>query len=201
MNGVRAETEGILPETAVQRAAAGDGNAWEELARAYYPSVYKYVLASESRGGNEQDAWDITQSTFLRASAALPTYQGAGSFKAWLFVIAKRTASDFYRQRGTAPAESEAEQPSEKTPAVEVGTPLDALLNCEADHQVRMALAQLSSDHREVLACRVFNELSVRETASVMGRSEAAVKMLQLRAMAALAKSLEGRNAPYLGGR
>lgn len=179
-----------LPGAMIARARGGDTAAREDLARMHYDLVYRHVLASEARSGSEADAADITQSAFVRAFEALDTYAGDGSFRAWLLTVAKRAAADFYRRRGTTPSSQEQTTEDDAPPAVERRTPLDDVLRLEEDRRVRRALARLSPDHREVLAYRIVTELPVQETARMMGRSEAAVKMLQLRALKALSEEL-----------
>lgn len=198
MNGARAEGKLRLRGAIIARARDGDAAAREELARTHYEFVYRHVLTGEARGASQADAADITQSTFARAFEALDAYKGDGSFRGWLLTIAKRAASDFYRSRRTAPVTVNAATQEDLAAVVEARTPLDDVLRLEEDVRVRRALSKLSADHRKVLAYRIVSELSVQETARMLGRTDAAVKMLQLRAVRALCDVISNKGS---GGR
>lgn len=188
--GLRVEGDKELPSATIARAREGDATARRELVRGYYDLVYRHVLVAAARAGSQSDAEDITQSTFVRVFESLDTYGGEGSFTGWLLTIAMRTASDFYRRRGTVPSIARPPNEVDAHDASDFQTPLDDVLIREARLDVQRALAQLSLEHRQVLACRVVSELDVKETARIMMRSGPAVKMLQLRAVRALASAL-----------
>jgi RNA polymerase sigma-70 factor (ECF subfamily) len=79
------------------RRATSDAEAWGELYRRYLPRVYRYARA---RSPNGDEAADLTQEIFLKASEALVRYRERGApFAAWLFRIARNAAIDRSRRR------------------------------------------------------------------------------------------------------
>lgn len=80
----------------IQRACSGDANAFEELVKAYYPSVlnFSYRLL-----GNRADAEDVTQEVFLRAALKLASLKDRSAFETWLFSIASSASRDMMRKR------------------------------------------------------------------------------------------------------
>ena len=102
-----------------------------------------------------------------------------GSFAGWLFTIAHHRAADHQRrQRERVPLEEVATALSDAGPGPEA-----LALQRDRLDRLAQALDELTPDRQEVLALRFFGELSNKEVAQVMGRSEAAVKMLVCRAL------------------
>ncbi|MDQ2915190.1 MAG: sigma-70 family RNA polymerase sigma factor [Chloroflexota bacterium] len=162
---------GAIPESdevELVRRAPVDAGAFAELYRRYLPRVYRYVRA---RLRNSDEAADVTQHVFLKASEALPRYRDHGApFAAWLFRIARNTAIDNERRRRvTVPWESLAEIPAPDD--VEAGA-----IDHERYARLYALLRELSSDERELLALRFAGGLTSKEIASVVGASDAAVK-------------------------
>ncbi len=149
--------------------------AFGELYQRHCERVYRYHLA---RTGDVDDAQDLTMQTFMAALEGLPGFRAAGSFGAWLFGIARRRlAMHFRRRRPELPLEHMADladpAPSPETSAgkrLELG-------------QVAQALRRLAPDRSEALLLCLFADLTAREAGQVMGKSEAAVKMLVLRGL------------------
>lgn len=150
--------------------------AFAELYRRHLPRVYRYALAQS--GGDAQQAQDVTAQTFLVALERLDSYRRTGTFISWLLSIARHKAADLYRiQHATAPLEEATAVASlEPTPERIVAARLELA-------QVLRTLRTLAPDRAEALALRLFAELTVAEIAVVMGKSEAAVKMLVHRAV------------------
>lgn len=155
-------------EVELVRRASIDAGAFAALYQRYLARVYRYL---RSRCDSNDDAADLTQQVFLKASEALPRYRERGApFSAWLFRIARNAAIDHdRRRRATVPWDSLVEMPASDD--VEAG-----VLDREAHARLRVLLAELSSDERELLALRFAAGLSSREIAAVVSASEAAVK-------------------------
>ena len=195
---MRAERTVELTEATLARARSGDAGACQKLARIFYTCVYSHVLAYEARLGSEADALDITQGTFERAFKDLEKYTGDGPFERWLQRIARRTAADFYRRPASSPSASSGEL-STNLASPDSTSPLDGMLRWEDDERVRLALSCLSPEHHQVLQCRFVRELTVKETAKEMRRTDAAVKMLQLRALRSLEMGLTYSGSTRVG--
>lgn len=151
------------------------------LYQRHYRRVYVYHLA---RTGNEQDAQDLTSETFMAALDSISAYRpevGNGhehSFSAWLFGIAHHKLADFFDK--WVP-QSSLEEAGER-PAVEQ-LPEQAAVRRSDLIRLRQVLALLPDERADALSLRYFSELSLAEVAEVMGKSEAAVKMLVYRGL------------------
>lgn len=140
--------------------------------------IYRYIY---SKVGNREEAEDLTSQVFLKAVRGVNTERGALSVQKWLFQVARTTIADYWRAHYRIAASSldallEAgwEGPVEsELSAVSVG-PIE---------RVQRLLQALPQHYREVLTCRFLLNLSIRETASQLGLSEANVKVLQFRAL------------------
>jgi RNA polymerase sigma-70 factor (ECF subfamily) len=168
----------------VERALR-DRAAFGELYRRYLPRVYRYALA---RTGDAEQAQDITAQTFLAALEGLGSYRRTGTFLAWLLTIARHKVVDHARrQRAVEPLEQAAELASREPSPDQI---VAARLELE---QVLRVLRGLAPDRAEAFALRMFGELTAAEVAVVLGKSEAAVKMLVHRAVRDLRERLAFR--------
>lgn len=179
----------VLDSELVQRAKAGDLDAFEALTNRYERRVYSLALRMLRQ---EQDAEDVTQQTFLSALENLGGFRGEASFSTWLLRIATHAALKIIRKRNGLNTVSLEE-------ATEGTNDLDAVPHPEyiADwrqspeelvhqHEIKRlldeALGQLDEKHRLVFLLRDVEGLSVRETAEALGLSEANTKVRLLRA-------------------
>jgi len=169
-------------------ARAGEEWAWAEIYRDLAGPVTGYLA---SRGAGEPE--DLASETFLQVARGLGSFEGdEGDFRSWVFVIAHRRMQDARRaaKRRPQPAGGEAD---------EVLAGLRSSLDVEgevlggvADERLLTALDGLSDLQRDVLALRVVGDLSVADTAAVLGKTPGAVKVLQHRALRALKEILDG---------
>lgn len=166
----------------VARARTGDADALERLYVLHVDRVWGYVFTTVR---NHHDAEELTHDVFVRMLEHIDRHQWRDlPFSAWLLRIAHNAAVDRLRRRGYAVADAtawEPEAPSAEEEAMRavMRTSLGALLD-------ELTLAQ-----RQTLVLRFYCGLSLRETAAIQGRSLAAVKLLQQRALAALARRRE----------
>lgn len=160
--------------------ARHDPQAFSELYRRHLQRVYAYHYA---RTGNQADAQDLTSQTFVAALESLPRYRAQGSFAGWLLGIAHHKLVDHYRSH--APAEPLVDDIPMAGPPLE-----EAAFDRLQLQQIAHGLRALTADRAEALTLRIFASLSVAETAQVMGKTEAAIKMLVHRALADLKASL-----------
>ncbi|MBD6615714.1 sigma-70 family RNA polymerase sigma factor [Komarekiella sp. 'clone 1'] len=157
--------------------------AFAELYRRNLKAVYSYHLA---KVGNIHDAQDLTAQTFLVAQEAISSFRGRGKFAAWLLGIARRKTADYFRRkRPTLPLE-EASQVADGTIS-----PDELVTRQLSLEQIAQALSLLTPERAEAVALQIFAGLSAAEVGQVMGKSEAAVKMLICRALKDLRKYLE----------
>ena len=162
-------------EEALAVQALADPQAFAELYRRNFQPVYRYHLA---RTGSTPTAQDLTTQTFLAALDGLAGFRHSGSFKAWLFGIARNLQALHWRsQRKELPLEA-AESLPDPAPLPEVVSNQHQLVA-----QAAQALEYLNPQRREALLLCLFGDLEAEEAARVMGKSPAAVKMLLMRGL------------------
>lgn len=132
--------------------------------------IYAFHLM---RTGNVEDAQDLTSQTFLSALEGMRKRSASINPAAWLFGIAKHKLADHYRKRRVQIGLDSVEARSHPDPSPEEV----ATTRIELD-QVIHALRTLAPQQAEALVLRIFAELSAAEVGRMMGKSEAAVKML-----------------------
>ncbi len=181
----------------VHRAQAGDLSAFETLVAAQERRIY--TLARRITG-NDQDAEDVTQQSFLSALEHLAGFRNEASFATWLRRIATHAALKVVRKRRGLPTVSleESTEPSDDHEAIPHpeyiadwrDSPEQLVGRRETARLIETALAQLDEKHRLVFLLRDGEGLSVKETAVELGLSEANVKVRLLRARLQLRERL-----------
>lgn len=168
--------DAVFDEAAIVAQARDDPAAFAPLYGRYLEPVYRYCYR---RLGNQQAAEDVTSLVFSRALAHLKTYRD-GSFRGWLFTIAHHAVIDELRSgRQDVPFDTAPDA------ADTASTPEELALRAEARQSLRGILAQLSPDQQRVVELHLAG-LNGREIAGVLGRSHAAVRAIQSRAIARL---------------
>src|SRR5713101_2738528 len=134
----------------------------------YLPRLYRYLL---SRCGSREEAADLAQIVFSKAYDNLSRYRSdKAPFAAWLFRIARNAAADAHRKRRTTVSWDGL--PEALTAAN--GAQPDAIAEKrERLARLRTLLERIEPDKRELLALRFASDLSSREIAAVVGKSEA----------------------------
>jgi RNA polymerase sigma-70 factor (ECF subfamily) len=169
----------------VERGQQGDRAALEELYLLHFDRIYSYLHVSV---GNKHDAEDLTTQTFLKMLESIGRFRWQSApFSAWLFRIAHNLAMDHFRAGRRWQPEAEVPEPSpdESTSAAE-----------EALHEIgRRSMLELiedlSPEQQQVLTLKFVFNFSNGEVATILGKTEGAIKSLQHRALASLQKQLE----------
>ena len=165
------------------RAASGQ-DAFDELYSRYVRKVYAYAL---SILGSSLDAEDATQEVFSRMWTSLPRYRGGNRFWPWLRGIARHVVSDYRRRKRLRDAlEGLLATLSRKSSGGK--TPFEPPGESVLMQWFMREGKRLTPGRREALWWRVIEEKSVSETASIMGISQAAVKMACSRGLRDLRK-------------
>ena len=157
------------------RARAGDQRAIGEIYDSYFEAVYQFIRL---RVDDMALAEDLTGDVFLKLIGAL---QGRNApqhtLRGWLFRVARNVLHDHYGRAGqfTTEALDEWLPAPEGNPEAQVFAALDA-------GYIRQAIRRLPAEQQEVLLLRFGQQLSLQETADVMGKRVGAVKSLQFRA-------------------
>ena len=152
-----------------QRARA-EPEAFAELYRRHVLSVYRYHRAHTD---NDKDAEDLTSQTFMAALEGIRSYRGTGPYVAWLMGIATRLRGRFFRGRKPEVALDGALH----IPSLGLPTDKAAARRIQMEH-ILGAIKTLSTDRAEALILCFVSELSAVEAGLVLGKSEAAVRML-----------------------
>lgn len=173
-------------ERLVRRAQQKDADAWGEIYNCYVDRIYRYVL---TRIRNSMVAEDLTEQVFMKALNAISSFHWKGDpFAAWLFRIAHNLIVDFHRKLS-----------SREQPLVDWDPPLsDADPSQIAEEKITMEIVlqmcdKLTPYQRQAIELRFMADLSVEETARIMGKSQGAIKALQHSALAALRRHLSQR--------
>lgn len=169
----------------VELAKKGDAEAFGQLYDHYVSTIYRYVYY---RVGAHALAEDLTSETFLRALKSLSGFRWQGKdFGAWLVTIARNLVADHFKS-GRFRLEVATGEILD-CDSVSDG-PEDDVLASLANETLIEALKRLGSEQQECLVLRFLQGFSVTETARALGKSDGAVKQLQLRAVRNLAKLL-----------
>lgn len=176
----------------VERVIDGDRDALVDIHDRYHPLIFRYVSLQVA---DPDVAADLTSEVFVRFLEAIDGDRPPrATLQGWLFGVAKNVVRSHYR---TAYRHPEVEL-DERLAGFGPGPAPDADVETAVDHDAARAalagaMAALTEEQRQVIALRYGAELPIVETARAMGRSEGAVKQLQARAVAALARQMTRR--------
>jgi RNA polymerase sigma-70 factor (ECF subfamily) len=170
----------------LMRARKLDAEALALIHDTYYGPIFRYIAF---RVSDRTSAEDLASEVFMRLLEALRTHKAPQtSLRSWLYGVASHVVSDFHRKRYRDPRValdeallSQAAGPDEIA---------EALLDRE---ELRRALALLTVEQQHVIALRFGAGLPIQEVARSMDKTEGAVKQLQARAIAALARQMAPR--------
>lgn len=168
----------------VQRAIGRDSEAFAELYDRHVVRIYRHVYYIIN---DQKEAEDLTAQTFLQAWEAIGRFQPRGApFASWLLRISHNLAVSHLRARkGDAQLhESFVDDKLPRNP--------EAVVERQAEEErVRQAVLRLGDDQRQVIILRFVEELDYKEVAEILGKSVAAVRVIQHRALCALRKIMK----------
>jgi RNA polymerase sigma-70 factor (ECF subfamily) len=170
----------------VLRAKEGKEEAFGQLYDKYMPAIYRFVFLKV--GGHKAQAEDICHEVFLSAWQNIGNFEFQGHpFSSWLYRIAGNAVIDYYRTRKiNVDIENIPEEPAVE--AVSLSERMDNRLEMD---NVRMCLKKLEPSYQDVLIMKFVEELSNKEIAVALQKSEGAVRVIQHRAIKQLKKHLE----------
>jgi len=184
--------ENARDESFVDQLIAGDRQAFSKLVEQTSTRIYSLGLRML---GNEQDAEDLLQETYLKALKALPNFEKRSSINTWLFRIAANEALMLLRKRKTGANTIDIDRGDEEDEApIEIldwcCLPEQEMVSAETRIQLTKAADRLSPVLRIVFQLRDVDGFSVQETAEILGISEDAVKTRLVRARLKLREEL-----------
>jgi RNA polymerase sigma-70 factor (ECF subfamily) len=165
-----------------------DPAAVTRLYTAYAPALFRFFLAAL---GDRPTAEDLTGEVFKSAIGDLPRFHGpVEALGGWLFRIARHDLSDYRRRQARNLVQPLDDLPMEAAAAGGAVDPEELALDRVEGDRVLAALRQLTPDQREVLLLRLVADLTAPEVAGILNKSTDAVKALQHRGLASLARVL-----------
>lgn len=177
----------------VKKARAGDFKAFTALINAYSSKLY---ALARRLSGNDQDAEDIVQDTFLKAIDKIDQFRGEASFGTWLYSIALNEGKSLLvKQKRTDLKPIEEYLPSNTAQEMHDGShlklfdwkdPHEVLEDGELRKVLDEAVNELPYEFRVAFLLRYYEELPIKEIAGILGESVAATKSRVLRAKLAL---------------
>ena len=167
-------------ESIVLKAQSGDVDAFGKLYEAYFDRIYRYIAI---KVGNTAEAEDLTSDVFLKLIECIGLYKKRkdASFSSWLFRLAHNLVIDHFRR--SARRKTEPFSGFELDAGQDIEALVDRKLGLE---QLSRAMRGLTEAQRQVMSLRFGAQLSIAQTAEVMGKSENAIKALQHGAVATL---------------
>jgi RNA polymerase sigma-70 factor, ECF subfamily len=171
VNSIKGMTE-AHPVWLIAACIAGKEDAIEMLVRQYETGVFRLAM---SIVGDEGEANEITQETFLSALRSLPSYQEKTSFKAWLYTIAVNHSRSHLRKRKVVERLRVTLTNIFRMETEKQVSPEEAIMQNEKQAALWRSLSQLDERHRIVVELRYFHELSVAEISDVLSVPEGTV--------------------------
>jgi RNA polymerase sigma-70 factor (ECF subfamily) len=171
----------------VELAQGGDRDALEELYLIHFDRIYSYLHMSV---GNRHDAEDLTTQTFLKMLESIGKFHWQSApFSAWLFRIAHNLAMDHFRARRRWQPEEEVPEPiGDAEPSAE----LEAMKSIGRQSMLEM-IETLSPEQRQVLTLKFVFNFANADVATILGKTEGAIKSLQHRALVSLERQITER--------
>jgi len=161
-------------------AARQNRSSFAELYEQNFHRVYAFVAR---RAANREEAQDLTAEVFHQALASIESFKWQGApFIAWLYGIAANVLATHWHRTGRNPEQLAEDWDRGGADEIERRAMLAELMDL------------LLPDQRTVIIRRFFEQRSIREIALELGRSEGAVKQLQLRALENLREKLGKRS-------
>lgn len=177
---------------ALERAQDGDTEAFRMLVEQHSQKVFRLAYRMT---GNQQDAEDVVQETFLRAYGQLKRCESREHFASWLHRIAANYAVDLLRRRKRwRSTDMDTQETFAPLQSVEPGAER-SLFGSEVQRRVRDELARLTPKERIAFTLRHYEGCSIQEISAITGAGISATKNHIFRAVRKMRKALE----PLLG--
>lgn len=182
------ETDAAL----VARAREGDPDAFGGLVERHSARLFQLAFRMI---GNEHDAEDVVQESFLRAYRQLDRFESRAGFATWLHRIAANCSVDLLRRRQRRDDPLDSLEPdlleSEASLSATAASPDAGAFHVEVRRQVESAMHQLTPTERTAFVLRHFEGQSIEEIGRVLGAGSSATKQSIFRAVQKMRRALE----------
>jgi len=146
----------------------------------YVEVIYKYIFFMVK---DHQIAEDLTQETFIKAHIKSHQYKGNSELKTWLYRIAYTNTMNYFRRKHPIPTLFDSH--------IHVKSAEESFFEKSDLEELYQAISKLKLSYKQVILLRKIQQLSVKETASVLRWSESKVKMTTARALEKLQKIID----------
>jgi len=171
----------------IKKAKKGEKEAFGLLYDKYAAVIYRYFFLR--LGGQKEIAEDLTQEVFLDVWRNIGNYNVKGvPFVSYLYTVARNALTDYWRTKRKYVDFEDLAESSFVAYSNDVENTLDEKREMEI---IKKALGYLEPAYQEVLIMKFVEDLSNKEIASVLGKSEGAVRVIQHRAIKQLKKHLQ----------
>jgi RNA polymerase sigma-70 factor (ECF subfamily) len=173
----------------VEQAIEGNVEAFAALYACYLEQIYRYIYY---RVADEADAEDLTEEVFVRAWEALPGFElKQHPLKSWLYRIAHNLVIDHQRRRKPVP------MPEGDTlvTASSAAIPEESVMLAHDAAVLVAAIKELDEEEQQVVILRFVEDLTHKEVAEIIGKTEGASRVIQHRALHKLKRVLSSRKA------
>ncbi|MHC4461454.1 MAG: RNA polymerase sigma factor [Planctomycetota bacterium] len=175
----QSELRALSAEELAHQAQQGCEASFTALAERYRVRLFHFL---HHKTGSVQDAEDLVQDTFVKAYKNIHRYSNSWKFSTWLFTIARRLASSHYRSLRRSQSVSEVESGSLEP---------EEMATQEEARQSLWAMARgLSKNQYQALRLRYAEDMSIKEIAQVLRKSQVNVKVILYRARINMAERL-----------
>ena len=180
-------------EISIEALRSGDRIHFAKMVDYYSAPIYRLALRML---GDQQDAEDVLQTTFIKAHQHLAEFEGRSSLATWLYRVASNEALMLIRRKKPVVPIEEEPQSDDGEVVLPVqladwaGIPEDDLLDHEARIQLDRAIEKLPARLRVVFLMRDVEGLSIKETGAALSLTDTAVKTRLLRARLFLREQL-----------
>jgi RNA polymerase sigma-70 factor (ECF subfamily) len=174
----------------LDRARQGDSEAFRALVEQHSRSVFRLAFRMT---GNEQDAEDVVQESFLRAYRQLGRFESRANFGTWLYRIVSNCSVDLMRSKQARHDQVRGDSLDEGTvdlPAADVPGPERMAQSAEIERRVQDALRELSPLERAAFTLRHYEGRSIDEISATLGLGTSAAKHSVFRAVKKLRVAL-----------
>ena len=162
----------------VQKAQAGSEAAFGQVYDLLFQKIYRFIFY---RVGHKEVAEDLAEEVFIKAYGKLSALDKPEVFLGWIYRIARNTVIDYYREKKLTVSLEDVEN------TLEYETNTVDLLQLEYEQAVLLKLLkELGAEQQTVIKLKFLEDLSNAEIASILNKTEGAIRVIQHRAITKL---------------